>query len=617
MKTLKSVKLALIISSLLFFVGIILQSEIRYNTFGLFKSDLDAGQLARSIKALESALYPDQILMYESVRNNFDKLLLNNDITPVTIDFIPLGMFVLGLLVSIVALLLMMLQNKEPLEEPREQNEAKTEPNFRFSLQPEFAKLPKKLSEISQDYAALIRSLRMGNITLNNAKSHSHHDKEYIRKVLLKAEEKIATINEDKNVNIVGNTLQTIKTQVKELLDSYHREKILSRAIASKVRSLNDSIMVERHQAESALGAIGKMNGRTTQFSQLSKDLVEKLAKIKTSIDTFADGLSGNFGTLENIGKAIKKCNHEIYSASELINILSKRTEEIVGIIDVIDDIAEQTNLLALNASIEAARAGEQGSGFAVVADEVRKLAARSSMATRSITELLFTIQNEAKNASENLNTSHTNVMSAEKDIMAFTDCYKENYIESGSINIEIDHIYGKAQGSLSAGTQISGVLSGLQSEFAMLKEAELALTNLRGEVVNEMLGYLSNNSSEDKILNIYYGTSMAALNFTQGIEESSQHVAELSALFKKIHAVAFARDLQEDTANSSGNLLDFERIRSGLIQSLEHSEYFKQFISEETAIDKLTVESDGEEHKSEDISINGETESHSPEISA
>ena len=71
------------------------------------------------------------------------------------------------------------------------------------------------------------------------------------------------------------------------------------------------------------------------------------------------------------------------------IGEISKCSEEIRSIIQVIEDIASQTNLLSLNASIEAARAGEAGRGFAVVAEQVKNLAEQSTEAAGETTKLI------------------------------------------------------------------------------------------------------------------------------------------------------------------------------------------------------------------------------------
>ncbi len=166
------------------------------------------------------------------------------------------------------------------------------------------------------------------------------------------------------------------------------------------------------------------MLGRIKDTVKLEGALQSKAQSISSHLDELQEQSKAGDLLLNEMHGSIKTCSADVTRASSLVAKLSTRAKEIVNIIGVIDDIAEQTNLLALNASIEAARAGEQGQGFAVVADEVRKLAARSSTATRSITGLLVTIQNEAELASTCLTKGNKSVDGATHSLARFGDRY-------------------------------------------------------------------------------------------------------------------------------------------------------------------------------------------------
>jgi methyl-accepting chemotaxis protein len=92
------------------------------------------------------------------------------------------------------------------------------------------------------------------------------------------------------------------------------------------------------------------------------------------------------------------------------IDSLSKSSEQIQEIVDVIRDIATQTNILAINAAIEAVRAGRQGKGFAVVAEEVKTLSADSKSQAKSISDLVAAVLRETEAAATTIKTMADNV---------------------------------------------------------------------------------------------------------------------------------------------------------------------------------------------------------------
>ena len=165
----------------------------------------------------------------------------------------------------------------------------------------------------------------------------------------------------------VANVSQKVKLQSDNVINVALEEK-------REVEQSN----TELNSASEAMLGVAKL---AVSCSEAAEKAIQNTDKAQETVLDTVQGITTIRDTIRETEKRIKR--------------LGERSQEIGGVVNLINNIAERTHILALNASMHAASAGEAGRGFAVVANEVQRLAENSREATSKIAALVNNIQVE------------------------------------------------------------------------------------------------------------------------------------------------------------------------------------------------------------------------------
>ncbi|WP_168734316.1 methyl-accepting chemotaxis protein [Pseudothauera nasutitermitis] len=233
------------------------------------------------------------------------------------------------------------------------------------------------------------------------------------------------------------------------------------------------------HQSEAARSAADSMQEISLSITEVAtntretSDLSEQSARVSTRGEL----------TSRDSAAEMARIAADMQNAVARVAELRRRSDEIGGIVQVINEIAGQTNLLALNAAIEAARAGEQGRGFAVVADEVRKLAERTGGATDQIKGMIVAIQADVAAAVGDMEGGFARVSKgaeiAGELAGALAGINADSAAMLGRINAIAAAAQSQSQASATVSEQVQGIVAATEDNRAAVDEVAAAVRRL------------------------------------------------------------------------------------------------------------------------------------------
>ncbi|HCU65034.1 MAG TPA: methyl-accepting chemotaxis protein [Rheinheimera sp.] len=245
-----------------------------------------------------------------------------------------------------------------------------------------------------------------------------------------------------------------LQQQCQQLVGLSSQTNQATKVQASEVQNVASAM----HQMTATAHEVASLAGRTAEGAQSS------LAALTQANQLF-----------QNTVGAFKTVAGEFEQTRLAVETVSHSSQQINGIIEVIQAIAEQTNLLALNAAIEAARAGEQGRGFAVVADEVRSLAARTHSSTDEIKKLIYGLQQQVATTVSQI-TANTGKVSA--TLVEAESSYEQLSSATSGISAIADNAFQVA----AAAEQQNQVSEEINRNITAIDDATRALSALSGD---------------------------------------------------------------------------------------------------------------------------------------
>ena len=182
-------------------------------------------------------------------------------------------------------------------------------------------------------------------------------------------------------------------------------------AMAEAIEHSTQKFLETTRGVDEVVDAIRQATSQVGQVSRSMENTAHDLDGINEALDTLRQSVAASahqagsvrsdaeqgLEVVESFIQEMLRIDQESRKAVAAMQRLSRQTDEVTTILEVIKDLVSDTELLAFNAAIIAAKAGAEGRGFAVVAEEIRDLADRTTASAGEIEAIIKGIRADTR----------------------------------------------------------------------------------------------------------------------------------------------------------------------------------------------------------------------------
>jgi methyl-accepting chemotaxis protein len=304
------------------------------------------------------------------------------------------------------------------------------------------------------------------------------------------------------SIDNISTSVESTQQRVETLNGEIQESATAMNQISSSISTLARSVENQASSVSDAVSAVEEMNAS-----------IENLVRIAGEKQELSNNL------LDTAQTGYEKMNDSV----EAIGGIEASTNEILGMIDVIDNIAGQTNLLSMNAAIEAAHAGEAGKGFAVVAEEIRNLAEQTAENSKSINATLKAEVEKISFAGEMNRAAGQSFENIVGDIRQVAQAMGEIVAAMNEQSVASSEILHSLQTIDDLSSQVTGASKEIDSSSESINRSLDTVSNASTDVREQMTTVTSELSRIHEIV-------------TETAEHGEENVQNLTALLDQLN---------------------------------------------------------------------------------